>query len=167
MTTKSAHEVVVWLELGSSHGRIRADGDGSTVIFPLPVGTSNVIALFRRNPPTESELEIAIEVIEEAVMPLAKNMPQGAVLVAASHLARKLVSLSTGSSTSDVASLEAVEARFEEMALAARRGAWSREAQMDSSLSAGLLILREFMHHAGFNRIELRVGLASSTKAEE
>lgn len=58
----------------------------------------------------------------------------------------------------DRASLDALEARFEQMALAARRSAWSREFHMDSFLAAGLLILREFMHHAGFDRIELRGG---------
>lgn len=167
MTTTNAHEVVVWLELGPSPGRIRVEAGGSTAIFPLPVGTSEVVALFRRNPPTEGELEVAIEVIEEAVMPLAKKVPQGAVLMAASDLARELVSLSTGSAASHVASLDAVEARFEQMALAARRGAWSREVQMDSSLSAGLLILREFMHHAAFDRIERQDGVASSASEKE
>ena len=166
MTATSGHEVVVWLELGPSPGRIRVDGDGSTGTFPLPVGTSEVVALFRRDPPTEGELEIAIELIEEAVMPLAKQVPRKAVLVAASDLARDLVMFSTGSAAGHGASLDAVEGRFEQLALAARRGAWSREVHMDSSFAAGLLILREFMHHAGFDRIELRDAVASGDNAE-
>jgi hypothetical protein len=156
ITTAGADEVVVWLELGPLPGRIHIDGDGLTESFPLPIGTSDVVALFRRDPPTEGELETAIELIEEAVMPLVKRMPNGAVLVAASDLVRELVNWSTGSKASLVASLDAVEARFEQMALAARRGAWSREVVMDPSTCAGLLILREFMHHAGFDRIEVR-----------
>ena len=159
ITTAGAEEVVVWLELGPLPGRIRIDGDGLTESFLLPISTSDVLALFRRDPPTEGELEIAIEWIEGAVMPLAKKVPPGAVLVATSDLVRELVDLSTGSVASLVASLDAVEARFGQMALAARRGAWSREVVMDSSTCAGLLILREFMHHAGFDRIEVRAGV--------
>jgi hypothetical protein len=167
MNTTGGKELVVWLELGPASGRIRVDGDGSTEIFPLPVGTTDVIALFRRDPPTEGELEIAIELIEDAVMPLARKLPRKSVLVAANDLALKLVNLSTGCAASHCASLGAVEVRFEQMALAARRGAWSRELHLDSSLSAGLLILREFMHHAGFDRIELRDGVTSMAGKKE
>jgi hypothetical protein len=161
MTATGAYEIVVWLEIGLSSGRIRAAGGGSTGIFPLPVGTADVLALFRHDPPKEGELEIAIELIEDAVMPLAKKLPQGSVLVAANDLVLKLVKLSTGCAASHAASLDAVEAQFEQIALAARRGAWSRELHIDPSLCAGLLILREFMHHAGYDRIELRNGVAS------
>jgi exopolyphosphatase/pppGpp-phosphohydrolase len=160
MKSGGAGDAVVWLELLASAGRIRVDLDASTGAFPLPIGTSAVSALFRHDPPTEGELESAIELVEEAVMPLAKKMPRGSVLVASSERARELVNLSTGSVTSHVASLDAVESRFEQMALAARRGAWSREVRMDPSVCAGLLILREFMHHSGFDRIEVRDGVA-------
>jgi hypothetical protein len=161
MTATGADEVVVWLEIGPSSGCIRAAGGGSTEIFPFPVGTADVLALFRHDPPTEGELEIAIELIEDAVMPLAKTLPRGSVLVAGNDLVLKLAHLSTGCVASQAASLDAVEAQFEQIALAARRGAWSRELQIDPSLCAGLLILREFMHHASFDRIELRNGVAS------
>jgi hypothetical protein len=161
VTAAGADEVVVWLELGPSSGRICVAGGGATEIFPLPVGTFDVVALFRREPPTEGELESAIELIENAVMPLAKKLPRGSVLVAANDLVLKLANLSTGCAASQAASLDAVEAQFEQIALAARRGAWSRELQIDPSLCAGLLILREFMHHASLDRIELRNGVAS------
>jgi hypothetical protein len=152
----ASYATAVWLELGASAGRIRVERNGATDELPLPIGTSIVSALFRRDPPRESELEAAIDLIEQAVMPLAKVMPRQAVLVAGNELARKLVSAGTGSDGTRVALLDAVEARFELLALAAARGMWSRDNRMDSSDSAGLLILREFMHHAGFERIELR-----------
>ena len=154
MTVADSHDGVVWLELEAADGRIRIEVDGATDEYPLPTGTSAVSALFKRDPPTQAQLELAIEVVEEAVMPLAKRIRRPAVLVAASDLARKLIALSTGSGTSHAASLDAVEARFEQLALAARRGAWPGESRMDVPVSAGLLILREFMHHAGFDRIE-------------
>jgi hypothetical protein len=156
LATIGAHEAVVSLELETSHGRILVDRDGSTEIFRLPVGTSDVVVLFRRDPPTEGELEIAIELIEASVMPLTKKLPPDGTLVAAGDLTRELACVSTGSRSSVAASRDAVESQFEQIALAARRGAWSREVHMTLSLAAGLLILREFMQHAGFDRIELR-----------
>ncbi|MDB5954110.1 hypothetical protein [Ramlibacter sp.] len=167
MKTQGKGKAVVWLELVASSGRIRVAADGSTDTFPLPIGTSAVAALFRRDPPTEGELETAIELIEEAVMPLAIKVPRGAVLVACSERARELVNLSTGSGARNVASLDAVEASFEQMALAVRRGAWSRELRMDASLCAGLLILREFMHHTGFGGIEVRDAIAFTANEAE
>lgn len=168
MTTIGAPEVVVWLELESSSSRLRVDQDGATKSLPLPVGTSHVVALFRRDPPTEGELEAAIQLIEDAVMPLAKLMLPAYVLVAASELAHKLVGLIAGSTARQVVWLDAVEARFEQVALAASRGAWSPGDGLDPSLAAGLLILREFMHHAGFDSIELRGDVVSwqSVQAE-
>jgi hypothetical protein len=152
----ASYATIIWLELSASASRIRVERNGVTDELPLPIGTSMVSALFRRDPPGESELEAAIDLIEQAVMPIAKVIPAQSVLVAGNELARKLVSESTGSDGSRVAFLGAVEARFELLALAAGRGVWSGDNRMDSSVSAGLLILREFMHHAGFERIELR-----------
>jgi hypothetical protein len=167
VTAASADEVVVCLEMGPYSGRIGAAGGGSTEIFSLPVGTSGVVALFRHDPPTEGELERAIELIEDAVMPLATRLPRGSVLVAGNDLVLKLAKLSTGCAASHAASLAAVEVQFEQIVLGARRGAWSRELQIDPSLCAGLLILREFMHHAGFDCIELRDSVASMAGENE
>ena len=152
----AADRVVVRLELGTGAGRIRVERSGAAADYPLPVGTAAVSALWRREPPNEGELEAAIDLVEEAVMPLAKAIPGRAVLVAGDEMARMLVGVSTGCDASQAASLDAVEARFGQLALAAQRGAWTREDRMDPSTSAGLLILRELMHHAGFERIELR-----------
>jgi hypothetical protein len=152
----ASYASVIWLELGASASRIRIERNGATNDLPLPIGTSIVSALFQRDPPRESELEAAIDLIEQAVMPLAKVMPRQAVLVAGNELARNLASASTGSDGSRFALLVAVEARFEQLAQAAGRGMWDRDNRMDSAIAAGLLILREFMHHSGFERIELR-----------
>jgi exopolyphosphatase/pppGpp-phosphohydrolase len=162
MTASTSPASVAWLELGARAGRIRVDKGGTTHEFPVPIGLCTVAELFRRNPPHESELEAAIDLVEDAVMPLAKVLRGQAVLVAGDALSRRVAIFSTGSDTSQAASLQAVEGQFEQLAMAARRGAWSGGLRMDSSLAAGLLILRELMHHAGFDRIELRETLEDS-----
>lgn len=155
MTTPVSSRRVVRLDLGADSSRVWVEEEGRSNELVLPIGTSDVSALFLRDPPRETELEAAIDVVEEAVMPLAKLIPPQAILVAGNASARQLVGLSTGTSKSRAAALDAIEAQFELLALAARRGAWTGENHPAPALSAGLLILREFMHHIGFDRIEL------------
>ena len=151
MTPESVQRNVVTLALAERTGQLVIDAGEA---LPVPIGIATVSALFRRDPPHEADLEAAIDVIEEAVMPLAKSIPASSKLVAGNEFVRNLIDASTGRSESASASIEAVESRFEELAAAARRGVWTGAARMDSTQAAGLMILREFMHHTGFDRIE-------------
>jgi hypothetical protein len=149
-----APEITIRLELGSASGRVRIDAATASASreIPLPVGTTG---LFRNDPPRESEIEFAIERVEQAVMPLAKLLPHDAVLCAGDAFVRHLGETAAGSDNVDAVSVVAVEALFEQLAMAARRGLWSSDQCMDSRTAAGVLILREFMHHLGFDRIAL------------
>jgi hypothetical protein len=147
-----ARGVVVSLDLGSTAGRVRVDADGASQAYHLPVGTSGI---FRSDPPREAEIESAIDLVEDAVMPLAKLLPAGATLVAGNAMTRRVAGLAAGSGDADSVSIAAVEALFEQLAMGARRGFWAGEERMDIALAAGVLIVREFMHHLGFNSIEL------------
>jgi hypothetical protein len=140
------------------------DGGTSRVCFQLggevkemPLGIEPA-ALFRRDPPLEADLERAIDVVEEAVMPLAHLMPESPMLVAGDDVARSLVRLSLGEGVAadQCATLEAIEALFEQLALAARRGVWPGDLRRDPLLSASLVILREFMHHSGLRHVATR-----------
>ena len=141
------------------------DGGASRVCFqqggamkeiPLGIEPAAVSALFRRAPPLEADLERAIDVVEEAVMPLAKLMPANPHLMAGDAATQALVRLSMGEGAGRTATLQAVEALFEQLALAARRGVWPASLRMDAAGSARLLILREFMHHAGIQQIDIQ-----------
>ena len=150
MNTPERQEVAIYLETGSVESRLRVSQASGFRDVPLGVGTAEVAALFRRDPPLEADLEAAIDLIEEAVMPLAKHMT-GKVLIAGNEVTRAVVNQSTGAgeTRTEAASIEAVEGLFTLLASASRRGAWPREMSLTPDHSAALIILREFMHHAG------------------
>jgi exopolyphosphatase/pppGpp-phosphohydrolase len=143
------------LELGETAGCIHVDANGLLRSHALPIGTSSLTGIFHRDPPTEADLEIAIDLTEEAVMPLAKLLPAGAVLLAGDSLTRRVAVLAVGSDDIDAVSITAVEDLFEQVAMAARRGFWAGGQRIDGDTAAGALILREFMHHLGFDRMEV------------
>jgi hypothetical protein len=66
--------------------------------------------------------------------------------------------MAAGSEDVDEVSIAAIEALFEQIAMAARRGFWAGDQRMDGPTAAAVLIVREFMHHLGFERIELPRG---------
>lgn len=149
MNTPERQEVAIYLEPGRVESRLRVSQASGFRDVPLGVGTAEVAALFRRDPPLEADLEAAIDLIEEAVMPLAKHMT-GKVLIAGNEVTRAVANMSTGAGeTRTEASIEAVEGLFTLLASASRRGAWPREMSLTPDHSAALIILREFMHHAG------------------
>jgi hypothetical protein len=120
----------------------------------VPVGTSAVAQLFRSDPPTESELEAAIDIAEVAVMPLAKEIPTGAALIAGDALTAEVAALSTGALSAARASIEAVEGLFDQLARAGQRGTWAGTTRMNATFAAAVVILREFMHHNRFQSIQ-------------
>jgi hypothetical protein len=152
MMVTGASGIVVRLELGGASGCVRFDADGLAREIELPLGTSG---LFRGDPPSEAEIESAIDRTEEAVMPLGKVLPATATLRAGDAMTRRVAALAAGTEDADVVSIAAIEALFEQLAMAARRGLWAGEQRMDGPTAAAVLILREFMHHLGFDRIEV------------
>lgn len=153
-----ANRSIVQLELGAGAGRVGIIADDARRELPLPVGTSQLTRRFRRDPPRPVDLEEAIEVTEDAVMPLARLLPTDSVLRANDPLTRLVALRAAGSDAAQRVSLDAIEALFGQLADAAQRGFWSGELRLDATTAAALVILREFMHHAGFGSIELRAG---------
>jgi hypothetical protein len=154
MTTAGPGAILVRLELGSTLAHVHVDAQGASRHLPVALGTSG---LFRGDPPSEAEIESAIERVEEAVMPLAKLLA-GATLRAGDAMTRRVAAMAAGSEDVDEVSIAAIEALFEQIAMAARRGFWAGDQRMDGPTAAAVLIVREFMHHLGFERIELPRG---------
>jgi hypothetical protein len=154
MTTSGPGAILVRLELGSTLAHVHVDAQGASRHLPVALGTSG---LFRGDPPSEAEIESAIERVEEAVMPLAKLLA-GATLRAGDAMTRRVAAMAAGSEDVDEVSIAAIEALFEQIAMAARRGFWAGDQRMDGPTAAAVLIVREFMHHLGFERIELPRG---------
>lgn len=154
MTANAVPVSSLRLMLGERASRVLA-GPGDSADHPLALGTLNVLpGPFRHNPPRESELEAAIEFVENVVMPLVKCLPAGMMLESGDSLALRIAALSSGTEKPRVVTLAAIEALFGRLASAAQRGAWIGEA-MDERMAAYLLILREIMHHWHIDRLSL------------
>jgi hypothetical protein len=148
----------VRLMLGAVESRVQVLETHAFREMRLPIGSSAVAEIFRSDPPTERELESAIDLIEEAVMPFAKEVPPGSALIAGDALTCEVAALGAGDQIVERVSIDAVEGLFDQLARAGRRGTWVGTTRMDATLAAAVVILREFMHHAGFLTIQLREG---------
>jgi hypothetical protein len=127
---------------------------GGEVLSPaVPLGPALLRATcLRHDPPTGPELEAAVEAVEEAVMPLHGRWqadPQLEVAVEAPWPAALPAAL-------DRQSLEDLFDRA--AAVAQGRPASSDPALADPELVAWLVLLREVMHHLGFERLQRAPG---------
>jgi exopolyphosphatase/pppGpp-phosphohydrolase len=118
----------------------------------LQVGTQALAeTVLRHDPPTPAELEHAIDVVEDALSGLHLAPTDGECLVTADALLLALPGLGAhgGSLTRD-----AVEQLFQRLASRALGMPMSAsELPPGRETAAALLILRECMHHLGFDRV--------------
>lgn len=121
----------------------------STPAVALDVGPRSLAAgSFRRDPPAPHELERAIEVVEDALVAAGLAHASRSVLVSDDPLLRRALG-GTGMLTRDE-----VEARFERLAAVSLGQAVAAAGiPMDPDAAAALLLLRELMHHLGYQRV--------------
>lgn len=126
--------------------------DGAHQSTSLRIGAAHPGRPLRRHPPTELELEEGIAAVEDAVMPLARRLAPGTRLVTADAHARGL--LPAGPAGPRVLTIEAVEAAFNVLAaVASGRPQSASRLPADPAFDGYLLVLREFMHHCGFDSL--------------
>lgn len=132
------------LSLGDRESRVRLTGeDGVSREFVLALGLDAMTpGSFRRDPPTPLELEQAIMVVEDVLMPLAARIPPYPVLQLQSP-----VPLAEALGSHEL-SRESIERLFGQL-VAMVEGDPLASAQLprDRRIAAALLILREWMHH--------------------
>jgi hypothetical protein len=118
-----------------------------------PVGAQLLVdTVLRHDPPTALEAEAAIEVIEEAVMPLHSQLAAGGeLLVQGGEEVRALAALA--GTQLDAAAVEDLFERAAALAQGRPRGSDPVLAQ--PAVFACLLILREVLHHLGFSGLRL------------
>lgn len=132
--------------------------------YRLPLGLEPLIQGFRGFPPDPQELEAAIEVLEEAIMPLAANLPKehtfvcilpsGVQLAFMSDLQGRGLNAKVDEHL--VLSREDVEDIFVRLAEVAQGGAVSASGlPRDMVFMAAVLLLREFMHHLDFTEVTM------------
>ncbi|MFC5706660.1 hypothetical protein [Aeromonas eucrenophila] len=125
--------------------------DGSRDTYPLAFGLDAMTpGPFRRDPPTAMELEQAIMVVEDVLMPLAAQIPPHQQLTL--HSPVQLA----GALGSHELSRESVEQLFGQFA-AMVEGDPLAAANLPKArhFAATLLILREWMHHLDAQRVVL------------
>lgn len=149
-------EGLTHIAIGARQTRIAS---GVQPAWVLDVGTQALTpGPFRHEPPSALEIEQAIEHVENAVMPLLRQLPAGARLATADAQAHALQRmLAPDAWEGAVLSIEAVEQAFNEVAAVAQgRPAVSAGALARAEVAAYVLILREAMHHLGFDAVALQ-----------
>ena len=146
------------IAIGELHTRVWVDGGPSPAIdVELGIGFAQLgRGPFRHQPPSELELESAIAFVEDAVMPLAKVLPQSTQLVSADSIASRLLTLVQGDSgqRAGTLTLQQVEHVFGELvAVSLGRPASSSGMPTDGPFVSYVLVLREFMHHLAFGDV--------------
>ncbi len=120
----------------------------------MPVGIRDFADnILRHDPPTPAELERAIDVVEDALSGSRLAQAERGALATSDAVLRSMPGLQeavTGLSR------EAVEAQFQRLA-SRSLGAPVAESELPSGreFAAALLILRECMHHLGFDNLQL------------
>lgn len=153
---------MVTLHVGDSETRVvsqRGNEPADTIVLPIGSAAPGQLSL-RHEPPTPLELENAIAVIEDAVMPLAKRLQLPSQLVGAGP-ALEAIAAAAGKSQGDVRiALDEVERLFQQLAAVSEgRPVASGGVPSGAAFAATLLILREFMHHLGFEAITIPAGV--------
>ncbi|MBX3654566.1 MAG: hypothetical protein KF686_10305 [Ramlibacter sp.] len=145
---------VIILQMGQQALRVVEQASGT--VHTLPLGTQAWGAqAFRHNPPTPGELEEAIMVVEDHVMPLLRRLPPGGDLQTQDSAVLELARRAGLAGPRPVElPIDQVERLFEQLsAVALGRPVASGGVPTDAAFSAAVLILREFMHHLGFTRL--------------
>ncbi len=142
-------------------------GEEETVISVQPQGRKaerlslgigagkTALAFFHHEPPTPDEVEAAINVVEDEVtraVPLTKNATALYTLDSAAKQTARLAGIAGENGT--MLSRENMETVFGRLAaLSMGRPVSSDPIPVDARFAAALLILREVMHHLGFDSI--------------
>lgn len=112
-----------------------------------------IISCFSHTPPTDAEIEMAINDVEDKLMPLIVEFKsENEQLVSYDPIVREI---------STYANIENGELSIREMkdvfsrfaAIVSGRPASTDTLPLSADFAAGLLILREVMHHMGFKSI--------------
>ncbi len=155
-----AGSAITVLRIGAGHSSIASGTQAQArLLRTLEVGYyATAAACFRQDPPAEGELEHAIQVVEDAVMPVHAVLPPGTTLYTADAGIRQ-VALAAGIEAQPEMALplDAVERTFHRLAAVALGRPPAQEGLPEGSVfAATLLILRECMQHLGFDRIVIR-----------
>lgn len=143
------------LEFGPTETTLSSDDGGVIQLGPSPAALAQ--ACFRHHQPTAAELERAIDSVEDALMAAKLPRAHDALLTTAEPVLCQLAGLDI---VGNILGRDAIEALFQQLASIALSMPAPRSLTFtDRDSAAALLILRECMHHLGFDAI--RIGPAA------
>src|SRR5471032_1565045 len=150
----------VALHIGSEQTDITVHQEnGDVAALRLTLGSQlTSLGYFRHTPPTPDEMENAIMAVEDELMRIRHDIPEGAYLASHDNDIRAIARLAgVAENEKMVLSVEAVERTFDRLALVINgRPAHFEGLPEGNDFAATLLILREFMHHLQFAEIEVK-----------
>ncbi|WP_407062008.1 hypothetical protein [Brenneria tiliae] len=134
-------------------------GARPTSLLHLAIGYAKTAhAFFKHLPPTPDEMELAIMTVEDEVIGIRHDLPAASALFSSDAALSEIAQISgikeqAGGWLLPLDDLERTFKRLERVMLGAP-AAWEG-IPLDNSFAARLLILREFMHHHGFEAIHI------------
>lgn len=149
--------LVTLLQLGAQRSRVVFGDDRTPArVLPWPVGVQGVAeAFFRHDPPRPIELEEAIATVEDTLMRLVPQLPIGSRLCVVADPTLQHIAELAGA-PGPWLSLEAVERLFNRLCRVAEGRPAAQEGWPGGrALAAGVLVVREFMHHLAFDSAQL------------
>lgn len=145
----------VILDLSPDDATLRwRDAQGKAHARVLPIGPERLTRQHRfGRPASPLALEAAIETVEDAVMPLAAQLPRPAELWLGAGTGALAAGIGAAGDVLDIDTVEAAFARLADLALG--RPAAQAGVPDDAGFAAALLVLREAMHHLGLRNARL------------
>ena len=145
------------LQLGAETSTVLCVEDGHVVLQQeLPLGTASLARQWMRHtPPTPLDIEHAIEVTEDVLMPLAAKLARSEQLQLSGSGAA-LILQGVGAATDAVLnwSLEEVEGLFNRIAMVSQGRPIGQEALPTApEFYAAMVIVRECLHHLRFSEV--------------
>ena len=157
--TSAMAKLATLLEMHGAHSDVRLSMDD---MMPFHASFSQGVdsllqQSLKHDPPLPGELEYAIELAEEAVMPLAKQFAHGPLLELRGQGAAVVSeALAAARIPTDQLNMEEVEGLFNRLVALSMGRPASQEALSGSrKLFSAILLLREFMHHLGFSVVKI------------
>jgi hypothetical protein len=154
-------QAVLWLQIGLHQTLLRWSDAAAATIPPLDLGLATTAAqFFKPHPPTPRNLENGIAAVEDELFKVRHLAPApGTVqqtLLRTHDAAIHRIAAFSGVDAGVTLPVQAVERAFEDLAALSAGGRasgapWATEPQV----AAALLILRELMHHMGFDHIDV------------
>lgn len=150
------------LRIGATRTHILRGGTKDSASLSFSLGYLSPELSLQHKPPSPAELEGAIELIEESVMPLARLVSPATRLVTEDAFAGRLLGLAGRTTASGgELPLAEVEGLFNDMADVSQGRPSAGSPYLDPALCGYLLILRELMHHLAFQNITVADPAAS------